>query len=192
MLERAEPGATVLLDAPYGPESVWEHLPHAVRTQIIEKRLALWVVDAHDVAERAGLGGRTNTIMQTCFFAISGVLPREQAIEKIRGAILKTYGGKGEDVVGKWFGVITAGFLVGAATGGVLFGWLGDKVGRVRAMTLSVVVYAGCSGLCAFASTPWELAGLRFAGALGMGSLLVSMGISRPAIQSPQNPWLRT
>src|SRR4029079_13395245 len=77
--------------------------------------------------------------------------------------------GTGEDVVGRWFAVITAGFLVGAATGGVLFGWLGDRIGRVRAMTLSVLVYAGCSGLCVFVQTPWQLAGLRFAGALGMG-----------------------
>jgi MFS transporter, SHS family, sialic acid transporter len=77
--------------------------------------------------------------------------------------------GIGEDIVGKWFAVITAGFLVGAATGGVLFGWLGDRIGRVRAMTISVFVYAGCSGMCAAAQTPWELAGLRFAGALGMG-----------------------
>src|SRR3954452_4377745 len=56
--------------------------------------------------------------------------------------------GTDEAIVGKWFGVITAGFLVGAATGGVLFGWLGDKIGRVRAMTASVFVYAGCSGVC--------------------------------------------
>lgn len=77
--------------------------------------------------------------------------------------------GTSESVVGKWFGVITAGFLVGAATGGVLFGWLGDRIGRVRAMTISVFVYAGCSGLCAAAQAPWQLAVLRFAGALGMG-----------------------
>jgi MFS family permease len=77
--------------------------------------------------------------------------------------------GVAEDVVGKWYGIITAGFLVGAATGGVLFGWLGDKLGRVRALTLSVIVYAGCSGASAFATAPWQLAGLRFAGALGMG-----------------------
>ena len=74
-----------------------------------------------------------------------------------------------ESVVGLWFGVITAGFLVGAATGGVLFGRLGDRVGRVKAMTLSVLVYAGCSGLCGFAAEPWHLAVLRFLGALGMG-----------------------
>ena len=71
--------------------------------------------------------------------------------------------------VGAWFGVIGAGFLMGAATGGVLFGWLGDRIGRVRAMTLSVLVYAGCSGACAFAADPWQVAGLRFAGSLGMG-----------------------
>jgi MFS family permease len=74
-----------------------------------------------------------------------------------------------ESDVGKWYGIMTAGFLVGAATGGVLFGWLGDKLGRVRALTLSVIVYAGCSGLSAFSVAPWQLAGLRFAGALGMG-----------------------
>lgn len=74
-----------------------------------------------------------------------------------------------EAVVGRWYGVITAMFLVGAATGGVLFGWLGDKLGRIRALTLSVIVYAGCSGLSAFSTAPWHLAGLRFTGALGMG-----------------------
>jgi SHS family sialic acid transporter-like MFS transporter len=74
-----------------------------------------------------------------------------------------------EGDVGQWYGVITAGFLVGAATGGVLFGWLGDKIGRIRALTLSVLVYAGCSGASAFVTAPWQLAGLRFAGALGMG-----------------------
>lgn len=74
-----------------------------------------------------------------------------------------------ETELGAWFGVINAGFLIGAATGGVLFGWLGDRIGRVRAMTLSVLVYAGCSGLCGFVAAPWQLAALRFTGALGMG-----------------------
>jgi len=77
--------------------------------------------------------------------------------------------GTDEKVVGSWFAVINAGFLIGAATGGVLFGWLGDRIGRIRAMTFSVLVYAGCSGLCAFVDAPWHLAALRFAGALGMG-----------------------
>ncbi|HET6571988.1 MAG TPA: MFS transporter [Fimbriiglobus sp.] len=87
-----------------------------------------------------------------------------------RHALRDLFGpGVSESSIGQWYGVITAGFLVGAATGGVLFGWLGDKLGRVRALTLSVLVYAACSGASAFAATPWQLAGLRFAGALGMG-----------------------
>jgi MFS family permease len=74
----------------------------------------------------------------------------------------------GEDIL-PWIGIITALFLVGAATGGVLFGWLGDRMGRVRAMMLSVLTYAVCSGLCGFASSAWEVGLLRFAAALGMG-----------------------
>lgn len=87
-----------------------------------------------------------------------------------RPALRELFGtGTPEETIGRWYGVITAGFLVGAATGGVLFGWLGDKLGRIRALTLSVLVYAGCSGMCAFVVSPWQFAGLRFAGALGMG-----------------------
>ncbi len=71
--------------------------------------------------------------------------------------------------VGRWFGVATAAFLVGAATGGVLFGWLGDRIGRVRAMTLSVLTYAVFTGLCGLAASPEQIAGLRFLSALGMG-----------------------
>ena len=71
--------------------------------------------------------------------------------------------------VGRWYAAVTALFLVGAATGGVLFGWLGDRAGRVRALTLSVLVYAGCSGLSAFAANAWQLAALRLLGSLGMG-----------------------
>src|SRR6188768_3963485 len=73
------------------------------------------------------------------------------------------------EAVDRWYGITLACFLVGAATGGVLFGWLGDKVGRVRAMTVSVLLYSLCSGLSAASSTPEELAVLRFLGALGMG-----------------------
>jgi MFS family permease len=71
--------------------------------------------------------------------------------------------------IGLWFGVVTAGFLVGAATGGVLFGWLGDRIGRVRAMTLSVLVYSVFTGLCGLAHQAWQIGGLRFVAALGMG-----------------------
>ena len=77
--------------------------------------------------------------------------------------------GANEVEIAKWYGVVTAAFLIGAATGGVLFGWLGDKIGRVRAMTLSVLVYSLCSGLSAASAAPWHLAALRFLGALGMG-----------------------
>ena len=74
-----------------------------------------------------------------------------------------------EGLIGVWFGVVTAGFLVGAATGGVLFGWLGDRIGRVRAMTLSILTYALFTGLCGFATSAWQLGALRFIAALGMG-----------------------
>ncbi|HVC97087.1 MAG TPA: MFS transporter, partial [Pirellulales bacterium] len=71
--------------------------------------------------------------------------------------------------IGLWFGVVTAVFLVGAATGGVLFGWLGDRIGRVRAMTLSVLTYAIFTGLCGMAGAAWQVGVLRFISALGMG-----------------------
>src|SRR5262245_53876452 len=71
--------------------------------------------------------------------------------------------------VGRWFSVIIAGFLVGAATGGVLFGWLGDRVGRIRAMILSVLTYAIFSGACGLSTNVWQMAGLRFVASLGMG-----------------------
>ena len=99
MLAYAAPGAVFLLNAPYGPDEVWDHLPREVQEQIIEKNLQFYVIDALDVAKRTGMGGRINAIMQTCFFAISGVLPREEAIAKIKEAIEKTYGRKGEEVV---------------------------------------------------------------------------------------------
>ena len=103
MLERAEPGGVFLLNAPYKQEKVWEKLPLAVQADIIEKKLRFYVIDAYDVAGKTGMGVRINTIMQTCFFAISGVLPREEAIEKIKGTILKTYEKKGEEIVRKNF-----------------------------------------------------------------------------------------
>ncbi len=99
MLRYASEGAVFLLNAPYGPEEVWDHLAREVQEQIIRKRLKFYVIDAVDVAKRTGMGGRINSIMQTCFFAISGVLPREEAIEKIKESIEKTYGRKGEEVV---------------------------------------------------------------------------------------------
>src|SRR5215475_12630136 len=86
-----------------------------------------------------------------------------------RPAITDLLGQADDTQIGKWFAVATASFLVGAATGGVLFGWLGDRLGRVRAMTLSVLTYAIFSGLCGFATAPEQIAVLRFVSALGMG-----------------------
>ncbi|RIK53880.1 MAG: pyruvate:ferredoxin (flavodoxin) oxidoreductase [Chloroflexi bacterium] len=108
VLKQAMPGATVLLNAPYGPDEVWDQLPRVVQEEIIEKKLKLYVIDAYAVARELGLGIRINTIMQTCFFAISGVLPREEAIEQIKQAIRKTYGKRGEIVVRQNFAAVDA------------------------------------------------------------------------------------
>ena len=101
MLKNAVPGAVFLLNAPYPKNEVWDRLPKKVQEQIIEKKLKFYVIDAYAVAKDTGMGVRINTIMQTCFFAISGVLPRDEAIQAIKNAIKKTYGSKGEDVVKK-------------------------------------------------------------------------------------------
>ncbi len=106
VLDAAEHGATFLLNSPYGPDAVWDHLPRSVQEQILSKELKFFVIDAYDVAREAGMGGRINTVMQTCFFAISGVLPREQAIEAIKHAIEKTYGKRGAQVVAKNFAAV--------------------------------------------------------------------------------------
>ena len=106
VLESARQGAILLLNSPYGPDEVWDHLPRSAQEQIIEKQIQLYVIDASSVARETGMGGRTNTIMQTCFFAISGVLSREEAIGKIKESIRKTYGKKGEEVVQKNFDAV--------------------------------------------------------------------------------------
>ncbi len=108
MLKAAQPGAVFLLNSLYGPDEVWDHLPRKVQKQIIEKKLKFYVIDAYDVARKTGMGVRINTIMQTCFFAISGVLPREDAIAAIKHAIEKTYGKRGEAVVNKNFAAVDA------------------------------------------------------------------------------------
>ena len=106
MLENAAQGATFLLNAPYGPNEVWDHLPREVQEQIIAKDLAFYVIDAYRVAKETGMGVRINTIMQTAFFALSGVLPRDEAIAAIKSAIKKTYGKRGEAVVQKNFAAV--------------------------------------------------------------------------------------
>jgi pyruvate-ferredoxin/flavodoxin oxidoreductase len=99
MLAYAQPGATFLINSPFSADAVWDEFPREVQQAIIDLDLKVYCIDATDVARETGMGRRTNTIMQTCFFAISGILPREEAIEKIKGAIKKTYGAKGDEIV---------------------------------------------------------------------------------------------
>ncbi|HEX7960953.1 MAG TPA: pyruvate:ferredoxin (flavodoxin) oxidoreductase, partial [Terriglobales bacterium] len=105
VLEHAEPGATFLLNSPFG-ENTWQHLPGSIQRDIIEKGLRIYAIDAYSVARETGMGNRINTIMQTCFFAISNVLPREEAIAAIKKAIQKTYGKRGDAVVQKNFAAV--------------------------------------------------------------------------------------
>lgn len=95
--------SVLLLNTPYSHDEVWQHLPRDIQSDIQRLKIKLYSIDAYDVARRAGMGGRINTIMQTCFFAISGILPREEAIDKIKQAIKKTYSKKGDAVVQKNF-----------------------------------------------------------------------------------------
>ena len=101
VLSRAAPGATLLLNSPRPAEQVWDSLPRPVQEQILAKGITLYAIDASQVARDAGLPGRINTVLQTCFFAISGVLPREEAIAAIKAAIAKTYGRRGPEVVAR-------------------------------------------------------------------------------------------
>ena len=101
VLGPAAPGATLLLNCPHPPDEVWDSLSRPVQDQIIAKGIDLYVIDASRIAREVGLAGRTNVILQTCFFAISGVLPREVAIDRIKKAVAKTYGRRGKEVVEK-------------------------------------------------------------------------------------------
>ncbi|WP_345786231.1 pyruvate:ferredoxin (flavodoxin) oxidoreductase [Coraliomargarita algicola] len=106
VLEYAAPKGVFLLNSIYPADTVWAHLPRPVQEAVIEKQLQFYVIDAYQVARAAGMGGRINTIMQTCFFAISGVLPKDEAIAKIKEAIEKTYGKKGPEIVQKNFAAV--------------------------------------------------------------------------------------
>jgi pyruvate-ferredoxin/flavodoxin oxidoreductase len=108
VLRLAAPGAIFLLNSPYGPDEVWEHLPRTVQQTIIDRHLQFYVVDGYRVAQEARMGRRINTVMQTCFFALSGVLPEEEAIEAIKQAIVKTYSKRGTAVVEQNFAAVDA------------------------------------------------------------------------------------
>src|SRR5512132_177168 len=108
VLGAAVDGATLLLNSPHVPEEVWDHLHRTVQQTIIDKRIKLFSINAYEVDRESQLGNRINTIMQTCFFAISGVLPRDEAIGKIKESIRKTYGKRGEPVVRQNFAAVDA------------------------------------------------------------------------------------
>ncbi len=106
VLKLAAPGATFLLNSPFGPDKIWDRLPRSTQQQIIDKKLSFYVIDASAAARDAGLGARTNTILQTCFFALSGVLPKNEAIASIKQSIAKSYARKGDAVVQKNYAAV--------------------------------------------------------------------------------------
>jgi pyruvate-ferredoxin/flavodoxin oxidoreductase len=148
MLEAAVKGATFLLNSPFGPDDIWEKLPREVQETIVAKELKFYVIDALKVAKETGMGVRINTIMQTCFFAISGVLPRDEAIGAIKHSVEKTYARKGAEVVQKNFVAIDTtlqnlhqvtkhGPVAGAPRPPVVSEQAPDFVKRVTALMLS-------------------------------------------------------
>ncbi|MCE5202075.1 MAG: pyruvate:ferredoxin (flavodoxin) oxidoreductase [Synergistaceae bacterium] len=108
VLKEAAEGGTFLLNSPFGPEEVWDKLPLTTQKRIIDKKLKFYTIDAVKIAKETGMGGRTNTIMQTCFFAISGVLEKEQAIKAIKDSIIKSYCRKGQEIVDKNIAAVDA------------------------------------------------------------------------------------
>ena len=108
LLRHAADGAVFLLDSPYSADEVWDELPRPVQDTIVDRNIQLHVIDANRVAREAGMGKRINTVMQACFFALSGVLPRDEAIQQIKQAIEKTYKAKGQAVIDKNFAAVDA------------------------------------------------------------------------------------
>ncbi len=108
ILKYARPGGIFLLNSLYGPETVWEALPREVQCELLSKNIRLFVINANEVAKNTGMGARINGIMQTCFFALSGVLPREKAIQHIKEQIKKTYGKRGEKVLEQNYAAVDA------------------------------------------------------------------------------------
>ncbi len=106
VLESAKHGATFLLNAPYGPDEIWDHLPGGVQRLLIDKEIDFWVIDALAVADEAGMGSRINTVMQPCFFKLAGILPPEEAIAQIKAFVQKTYAKRGDAVVARNFAAI--------------------------------------------------------------------------------------
>ncbi len=99
ILQHTKKGATFLLNSPFDKEQVWRRMPRVIQEEIIEKKITFYVIDAYKVAKESGMGRRINTVMQTCFFAISGVLPHDEAIKQIKASIKKSYGKKSDEIV---------------------------------------------------------------------------------------------
>ena len=106
VLDRAKQGATFLLNSPFGPEEVWDHMPREVQAQVIDKEIRLWVIDAYSVAKDVGMGNRINTVMQPCFFQLAGVLPADEAVAKIKESVEQAYGRRGRTIVERNFAAI--------------------------------------------------------------------------------------
>ncbi len=106
LLANIAEGGTFLLNSPYGPETIWDHLPQEIQQTCIDKRLRLFVVDAESVSRSVGMPGRINVVMQACYFAIADLMPREEAISKIKQAIEKTYGKRGQSVLEKNYAAV--------------------------------------------------------------------------------------
>jgi pyruvate-ferredoxin/flavodoxin oxidoreductase len=106
VLAVAAPGATFLLNTPYGPDDAWDHLPLDVQDAIVRKGLRFYVVDGYGVAKAVGLGSRVNTVLQTCFFALTDLLPLDDAIEAVKAAIVETYGKRGETILTRNFAAV--------------------------------------------------------------------------------------
>ena len=121
IIELARPGATFLLNSPYGPDEVWDRLPREVQHQLVDKAIDFWVIDAFAVAEEAGMGNRINTVMQPCFFHLAGVLPPADAIARIKEFVEKTYSRRGQAVIERNFAAIdlSLGRLAHVPLGGV-------------------------------------------------------------------------
>jgi len=131
VLEHAKRGATFLLNAPYGPDEVWQHLPGGVQRLIIDKEIDLWVIDALAVAAEAGMGSRINTVMQPCFFQLAGILPAEEAITQIKHFVEKTYAKRGEAIVARNFAAIDLSL---AALGHVTVGTVSNDLPTTQAI----------------------------------------------------------
>jgi len=106
VLEYARHGATFLLNSPYGPDEVWDHLPGGVQQLMIDKELDFWVIDALAIAAEAGMGSRINTVMQPCFFQLAGMLPADEAIARIKDFVRDTYAKRGEAIVARNYDAI--------------------------------------------------------------------------------------